>query len=321
MTRDSPPTRLEPDAIAESRRNRVDNWNRLPTAIHGYRLMSGYPPVHVRRGCQRGASASALGRRKTLARTEHSSSPRRRRNPELPRTIAGGAAIFFGLRINTKAYLSDLNTSLIDTYLQVREGPDDVWRFLRSYHNNESAYYAARRARPRLPASRAARFIFLNHASFNGIYRVNLGGQYNVPYGYRNSYNPPLFDDLKDASGRLQSATLSGGDFATALDNVGPADLVFLDPPYTVAHNDNGFVKYNDKLFLFSDQRSLSSMIDTIRERRAYYILTNAAHQSIAELFEKGDRRLETSRKNAVGGRAAIRGRATEYLFTNLPEA
>ena len=234
--------------------------------------------------------------------------------------FAGGAAIFFGLSINTKAYLSDLNNSLIDTYLAVRENPKDVWRFLRGYDNNETAYYAARRASPRLPASRAARFIFLNHASFNGIYRVNLGGRYNVPYGYRTSYNPPRLHDLMDASSRLQSTTLAGGDFATALDNVGPADLVFLDPPYTVAHNDNGFVKYNDKLFLFSDQRRLSCMIDAIRERGAYYILTNAAHQSIAQLFEKGDRRLETSRKNAVGGRAAVRGRATEYLFTNLPQ-
>jgi DNA adenine methylase len=113
---------------------------------------------------------------------------------------------------------------------------------------------------------------------------------------------------------------LSDGDFATAFENVGPGDLVFLDPPYTVAHNHNGFVRYNDRLFLFSDQQRLSDLIDEIRERGAYYILTNAAHKSIADLFEKGDQRVETTRKNAVGGSAAARGKATEYLFTNLPK-
>ena len=233
--------------------------------------------------------------------------------------FVGGAAVFFGLSIGAKAYLSDLNIDLIHTYKQVRDDPEGVWRFLRRYQNTESCYYAARSARPRLDASRAAQFIFLNHASFNGIYRVNLAGRYNVPYGHRKFYNPPRLDDLRHASARLRSAELAEGDFTTAIENIGPGDLVFLDPPYTVAHNNNGFVRYNDKLFSFADQRRLSTTIDTIRERDAYYILTNAAHHSIAELFEKGDRRIETLRKNAVGGAAAARGTATEYLFTNLP--
>jgi DNA adenine methylase len=233
--------------------------------------------------------------------------------------FVGGAAIFFGLSIGAKAYLSDLNIDLIDTYKQVQGEPEEVWRFLRRYKNTESSYYAARSAKPRLNAARAAQFMFLNHASFNGIYRVNLAGQYNVPYGRRTSYNPPRLDDLRRASARLSSAVLAVGDFATAVENISPGDLVFLDPPYTVAHNNNGFVRYNDKLFSFADQCRLSKMIDTIRTQGAYYILTNAAHKSIAELFEKGDRRIDTLRKNAVGGAAAARGTATEYLFTNLP--
>ena len=233
--------------------------------------------------------------------------------------FAGGAAVFFGLPLESKAYLHDLNAELIETYRQIRDYPDEVWRFLRTYRNTKHAYYTARDSTPRLPASRAARFIFLNHASFNGIHRVNLAGRYNVPYGHRTSFNPPQLTDLAEASTRLQAATLIAGDFEYALSNVGPGDLVFLDPPYTVAHNHNGFVKYNDRLFSFSDQRRLSAMIDQIRSRGAFYVLTNAAHQSIAMLFDKGDRRIETSRKNIVGGRAAARGSATEYVFTNLP--
>ena len=180
----------------------------------------------------------------------------------------GGGAVFFGLALTGKAYLSDLNAALIDTYTQVRDAPQEVWRFLRPYRNSEAQYYAARDGRPRLSASKAARFIYLNHTSFNGIYRVNLAGKYNVPYGYRDAYNAPTEQDLLRASTRLQSAALTAGDFATTTDNVGPGDLVFLDPPYTVAHNHNGFVKYNDKLFLFADQRRLSTMIDGVTRKR-----------------------------------------------------
>jgi DNA adenine methylase len=235
--------------------------------------------------------------------------------------FAGGAALFFGLKIDGRACLSDLNASLIDMYKEVRANPDEVWRFLRRYSNSEGEYYSARAAAPRTPASRAARFIYLNHTSFNGIYRVNLAGRYNVPYGYRHSYNIPLLADLTAASNRLKDTTLTCGDFEDMLNQVAPKDLVFLDPPYTVAHNLNGFVKYNDTLFRFVDQERLSIVIDSIRMAGAYYILTNAAHSSIIELFEKGDRLIETRRKNAVGGRDAARGHAKELMFTNLPQS
>lgn len=235
--------------------------------------------------------------------------------------FAGGAAVFFGTSLGNTCYLSDLNTDLIETYDAVHDDPDRVWEHLRRYRNTAEGYYAARKARPRAAASRAARFIFLNHTSFNGIYRVNLNGEYNVPYGHRRSYNRPGREDLLTACARLGSASLAVEDFAAAQSRIGSGDLVFLDPPYTVAHNNNGFVKYNDRLFMFADQKRLSAMIDGIREVGAYYIMTNAAHPSIAELFEKGDRRIETSRQNTIGGIAAGRGRATEYLFTNLPES
>lgn len=235
--------------------------------------------------------------------------------------FVGGAAVFFGIDFGSHSYLSDLNADLIKTYAAVQDSPDKVWERLRQYGNTEEDYYAARAAKPRTPATRAARFIFLNHTSFNGLFRVNLRGEYNVPFGYKPSDNRPNLEQLRSTSTRLKSATLAVGDFVSALQNVGERDLVFLDPPYTVAHNNNGFVKYNDQLFLFSDQQRLSGMIDELRNRGAYYVMTNAAHASISELFEKGDRRVETSRKNNVGGKFAARGRATEYLFTNLPIA
>lgn len=175
-----------------------------------------------------------------------------------------------------------------------------------------------RSSRPSSAIGRAARFVYLNHTSFNGIYRVNLDGIYNVPFGGRELTNMPSADHLRRVSARLSHATLHTADFAACVTDVSRGDLVFLDPPYTVAHNNNGFVKYNQRLFSFNDQVRLSRVVDDIKAAGAHYILTNASHPSIAELFEKGDQRLDTRRRNSVGGINATRGEATEYLFTNL---
>lgn len=237
----------------------------------------------------------------------------------------GGASVFLGLPLTGKpltgkAYLSDLNSELIQTYERVRDDVEGVADALESHVNTEEHYYAVRQCSPVDLTERAARFIFLNYASFNGIYRVNLKGVYNVPFGRREHIKPPLREQLRVVSAKLQGVELKADDFEGCLANVTTGDLVFLDPPYTVAHNHNGFVKYNQRLFSFEDQQRLSRLIDEIRSRQAYYILTNAAHSSIASLFEKGDSRIETSRKNIVGGKYAVRGYADEYLFTNLAQ-
>lgn len=231
----------------------------------------------------------------------------------------GGGSVFFGVAPRGMSYLRDLNPELIETYECIRDEPDEVAKALRGHSNTEEHYYKLRDMAPIRPADRAARFLYLNHTSFNGIYRVNLKGIYNVPYGYRANPQIPTRDQLLAVSRRLSNAVLSSGDFADALPNIKEGDLVFLDPPYTVAHNHNGFIKYNQKLFSFKDQQRLSLFIDAVRKCGAHYVMTNAAHSSIADLFEKGDRRIETSRRNSIGGNLAARGRATEFLFTNVP--
>lgn len=232
----------------------------------------------------------------------------------------GGASVFLGIAPDGKAYLADLNTELIETYERIRDDPDGVADRLRHHKNEAEHYYKVRTSKPRTANGRAARFIYLNHTSFNGIYRVNLAGTYNVPYGRRSTILMPTRTWLREVSRRLQGVDLRVGDFADCLPNVTADDLVFLDPPYTVAHNNNGFIKYNQRLFSFRDQERLSALVDEVKGRGAYYILTNAAHHSIAELFDKGDRCIETRRRNNVGGTAAGRGSATEFLFTNLPK-
>lgn len=231
----------------------------------------------------------------------------------------GGASVFLGLRPQGTAYLRDLNAELIEAYEVIARDPDGVADRLQLHLNTAEHYYETRATTPIDDVARAARFVYLNHTSFNGIYRVNLLGNYNVPYGYRSSPQFPGLAHLRELSGRLKNAELAAGDFAGGLKNVRAGDLVFLDPPYTVAHNHNGFVKYNEKIFSFGDQERLSKFIDGVKRKKAFYVLTNAAHTSIMELFDKGDRCIPTSRRNVIGGNNSVRGSATELLFTNIP--
>lgn len=230
----------------------------------------------------------------------------------------GGASVFLALSVGGSAHLSDLNGDLIEVYTEVRDHPREVATALGNYKNTAEDYYAARAAAPADVMERAARFIYLNHTSFNGIFRVNLRGEYNVPFGNRRSPNFPNETTLVAVSARLKSAKLASQDFEESLSAVSEGDLVFLDPPYTVAHNNNGFVKYNQHLFSFEDQKRLAAVIKSVSERGADFILTNAAHSSIAELFEPLGRRLTVTRRNVIGGTSAGRGRAEEYLFTSI---
>lgn len=230
----------------------------------------------------------------------------------------GGGSVFFALEMSGEVRLSDLNTDLIEVYQQVRDSPSEVAERLADYENSSASYYLTRASTPLGATERAARFIFLNHTSYNGIFRVNLKGEYNVPYGNRKHMNMPDEAWLLRASRRLQNVHLCGGDFERALSEVGKGDLVFLDPPYTVAHNHNGFVKYNQHLFSFEDQERLAVEIKKISDAGARFILTNAAHHSIDELFSPVGRRLTVSRRNSIGGKQATRGQAEEYVFTNI---
>ncbi|AMW19378.1 DNA adenine methylase [Mycobacteroides chelonae] len=229
----------------------------------------------------------------------------------------GAGSIFFSLNPG-RAFLSDLNAELIATYEAVAVNPAALAKKLKEHPNNAEHYYRVRGRVHRGYISQAAAFIYLNHTSFNGIYRVNLQGQYNVPYGRRVHTGIPDRQHLCAVSSRLQNVTLSSQDFELGLKNVKPKDLVFLDPPYTVAHDNNGFVKYNQRLFAFDDQIRLQRFIKEIDNRGAYYILTNAAHESISELFSPLGRSIGITRRSAISARVESRGQAQELLFTNI---
>lgn len=232
----------------------------------------------------------------------------------------GGGAIYFNTKHTFRSYLSDVNEELINAYICVRDNAEDVIEIVQGYQNTAEEYYHIRGKNLIDEIERAARFIFLNQTSYNGLYRVNQLGQYNVPFGYRQHWQ---FDanKIRSASQRLKNTNIRVCDFEENKYKIKSHDLVFLDPPYTVSHNNNGFIKYNQNLFSLEDQYRLSKFIDYIKRKDAYYILTNAAHQTVADIFEKGDRRLELQRASLIGGKQARRETVTEYIFTNIPEA
>lgn len=225
----------------------------------------------------------------------------------------GGAALFFALRPE-RAYLSDNNADLIHAYLQVRDQPESVIRELRKLKNSKSDYYRVRSSAPQTDSARAARLIYLTSLAFNGIYRVNLSGQFNVPYGYKTHLNPCDEVRIRESSMSLKSAVIAHQDFEPALHDAHEGDLVYLDPPYTVAHGNNGFIKYNAKIFSWGDQLRLAAVARRLAGRGCTVLVSNADHSSIRELYQGFEtERLE--RNSVIAASGDFRSVVTECLF------
>lgn len=152
----------------------------------------------------------------------------------------GGGAVFFSLEHRKKSYLSDANSQLINLYIQVRDNPDKLIELFQRFCNTEEEYYRIRRDfTDDSTVENAARLLFLNQTSFNGLYRVNRQGRYNVPYGFRTIQDYDI-NRILNASEKLKHTRITTGDFEVNKYRVKANDLVFLDPPYTVSHNKRG---------------------------------------------------------------------------------
>ncbi|HEX4961138.1 MAG TPA: Dam family site-specific DNA-(adenine-N6)-methyltransferase [Thermoanaerobaculia bacterium] len=225
----------------------------------------------------------------------------------------GGGAVFFALRPR-RAWLSDTDADLINCYNQVRDNPDAVIRRLHALKNSESDYYAIRARSPRALDIRAARIIYLATLSFNGIFRRNRNGDFNVPYGYKAHLNPCDSKRILSASNALQVARLTCSDFEEAVKSAGPDDVVYFDPPYTVAHGTNGFLKYNARIFSWNDQVRLASIARTLANRGCRVLVSNANHPSLMDLYKDFDR-LIVHRPSTIAAKIAHRQETTECLF------
>ncbi len=199
----------------------------------------------------------------------------------------GGGAMFFALQPKN-AIIADSNPELINMYREVAANIDEVIRYLRKYENTSEMFYAVREQEwTQLPkAEAAARTIFLNRTCFNGLYRVNKQGKFNVPYG--KYANPKICDEdgLKAASEALKKAEILCGDYLLVLDHYAqPGDFVFLDPPYLPISEYADFKRYTKEQFYEEDHVELAKIIMRLHERGCHIILTNSNHPLVHELY------------------------------------
>lgn len=241
----------------------------------------------------------------------------------------GGGAMFFGLRargLRAPALLADANAELIATFAAVREDVDAVVGVLRPLaeaylgcdrEGRRELYYRIRAWEPGDAAGRAARFIFLNRTCYNGLYRVNREGRFNVPHG--RYVRPRICDEanLRACAAELAGVELRCADFAEVCAAAGPGDFVYLDPPYHPSSATANFTAYTERAFGWADQVRLAEAVRALAARGAWFALSNSAHPAIAALYE-GLHPRTVQMPRAINSRASGRAPVPEFLFARV---
>lgn len=234
--------------------------------------------------------------------------------------FAGAAALFLALQPRIAA-LSDANVHLMDCYSFLQAQPDQIHTYLRLHaaRNSEQYYYEVREQYNRSgpSAAQAARFIYLNKACFNGIFRVNRQQEFNVPYGHKSPPALPSREQLRSVSTQLQGVELRAIGFESALADLGTNDFVYLDPPYPPINGTAYFTHYTADRFGEQDQRSLAASVDKLSERGARFMMSNADAPLIRELYGKY-RIIPLSVTRFITCKS-VKHRADEVLITNYP--
>lgn len=227
----------------------------------------------------------------------------------------GSGAVFFHLQPES-AILSDQNGDLINAYNAIKTSWRKVAEHLARHQkkHDKEYYYKIRSSCPRSLEGKAAKFIYLNRTCWNGLYRVNLKGRFNVPIGTKNSVLLQS-DNFEGVATALKNVELLKADFEETIDATSQGDFVFIDPPYTVQHNHNGFVKYNERLFSWEDQIRLRDSIVRSIGRGAKILLTNAAHDCVLDLYEGIGEVITLSRNSVISGKVIGRGQFDEVAI------
>lgn len=199
--------------------------------------------------------------------------------------MAGGAALFFRRR-PVSATLADVNSELMNFYGVLKCNFDELHRALRRLRASRELYYQFRRSQPRSALSRAVRFAYLNRLAWNGLYRVNRAGRFNVPIGDRLPDKLWNFEELQDASRALSDASLLTGDFSHVLRYARCGDFVFVDPPYPRgAVDDVGFNRYTSGFFDANDHGRLSKTISRLSDRGVLVMLLLADRRRLRSIY------------------------------------
>lgn len=237
--------------------------------------------------------------------------------------MVGGAAVFFALaaqRRFSRAVLADSNPELVTTYRAIRDEPERVIELLGDMPYDRDTYQAVRATTPGGQPETAARMIYLNRTGFNGLYRVNRKGEFNVPFGGRY-VNPTICDPerIYACSRALQGVELVACAFeALNLDQAGPGDAVYFDPPYLPSSTTAKFTQYTDQPFGEAEHRKLAELYRLVVRQGAAALLSNSDTALTRELYSDCPREVVMAARsiNSAGGK---RAKVRELLIFDAP--
>jgi len=231
----------------------------------------------------------------------------------------GGAALFFELAPES-AVLNDLNAELIFCYQIVRDYPSTLFETLQPMRVSQTEFYRIRSLKPETlaPVERAARFIYLNKACYNGLYRVNRKGEFNTPYGRHDKISLADESNLLRASRVLRNARLKSEDYGSVVEKAERGDFVYLDPPYLPVGKFSDFKRYTKKAFYEDDHHKLAEVFRRLSDRGCFVLLSNSFHEKISKMYsEFYQETVEMPRFINCKGKG--RGRVRELLVSNRP--
>lgn len=234
--------------------------------------------------------------------------------------FVGGGAVFFALAAEhrfKRAVLGDANDELMRAYGALRAHPDNVVETLKSHVHEEKRYYQVRGLDPKTlkPSDRAARLIYLNRTCFNGLYRVNKKGIFNVPFG--DYSNPMICDEenLRAVALALKDVRLLGEDFTQTMHSAGLGDAVYFDPPYVPLSETSSFTGYAKYGFDSFDQERLRNTALTLVERGVHVLLSNSDTPFVRQLYREFHIE-EVQARRAINSKGGKRGKVGELLIT-----
>lgn len=239
--------------------------------------------------------------------------------------FVGGGAVFFALASAgrfKRAVLSDLNKDLIDVYRAIQKDVDGVISLLRGYQteHSEEKYYETRDLDPKRldRVNRAARLIYLNKTGYNGLYRVNRSGQFNVPFG---RYKKPAICDeerLRAAADALKRVRLLVADFEQTCEEAEPGDAVYFDPPYVPLSKTASFTAYHAEAFGLAEHQRLARAFRDLSRRKVAAVLSNSATDETRKLYPERSFSVQTVMVGRpINSNSSARGDVAEILVTN----
>jgi DNA adenine methylase len=259
----------------------------------------------------------AGSKRKLLSRLKGYWSPDRHKRYIEP--FAGSACLFFELRPRA-AILGDSNRELIDLYRAVKADPKPIFERLVRIPRNAETYYRWRAKNPRTEdrATRALRFLYLNRNCFNGIYRTNTDGGFNVPFGGKHGQPCGALarQDFMRAAKELKNARFVAGDFSRTLAVAEKGDFVYLDPPFAVSSR-RVFTEYGEKIFDVTDVDRLARELRRLHKLGAEFLVSYADCTAARKLAQEWNASKLYVRRH-IAGFTGDRRMASEWLITNL---